>query len=330
MTVEKTDIQKIEALLSLATNERQRNMYRALLKKAQAQVVPTTAPNPPKKTKSSTKAKKKDAAPNQNGRGKSVNKKTAENDTAPSADHKKETKAGTQSETSAATPSQEHSPPHFSGVGIIRCTPFLKDERIYITINELNDTEYRLEKPIGKFRRRPFDHLRAELQAHGPKEMLLRVYPHVWYVREDGNPTSHVFQLVHYYMDETKQAELAEEFTLCGIWQVMTHCPMPVITIYRNFDQYPFYQKMPGDVKKYFAKPQYIPVVWENPPVAPYEYYDKPKPSDQRPRYFVQVTATFQGDHYLVKEMLAEPTLEIPRFIKRSKKKHHKKPPKKD
>ncbi len=46
-----------------------------------------------------------------------------------------------------------------------------------------------------------------------------------------------------------------------------------------------------------------------------------PSVSSQMPRYFVEVRAIFKDGLYVVEEMLGEPTLDIPKFIKVPKKK---------
>lgn len=72
MTAEKTDLQKLEALLHSATNERQRKMYQALLSKAQTSLVSSASTSSEQQTTQSlTKTNKPQASPNRTVRGKS-------------------------------------------------------------------------------------------------------------------------------------------------------------------------------------------------------------------------------------------------------------------
>ena len=76
MTAEKTDLQKLEALLHSATNERQRKMYQALLSKAQTSLVSSASTSSEQQTTQSlTKTKKSQASPNRTVRGKSSKNK---------------------------------------------------------------------------------------------------------------------------------------------------------------------------------------------------------------------------------------------------------------
>ena len=76
MTAEKTDLQKLEALLHSATNERQRKMYQALLSKARTSLVSSASTSSEKQTTQSfTKTKKSQASPNRTARGKSSKNK---------------------------------------------------------------------------------------------------------------------------------------------------------------------------------------------------------------------------------------------------------------
>ncbi|MGK7935456.1 MAG: hypothetical protein AB4206_06580 [Xenococcaceae cyanobacterium] len=198
---------------------------------------------------------------------------------------------------------------YFSGVGIIKCTPYLEDEKIFITINE---QQCALKQAVGTERTR-ISLLKEELESNGSREMLLRVYPNITH-HSDGSPPSHSFRLVQFYLDEEQYSELPEEFIFRGVWRVVSHCPSPVITIYRNINRYAFYKRLSKYAKQYFVKAQDFPLVW-NAPVEPYEHYPARDKSEQMPCYFVQVKAIFKNGQYIVTEMLSEPTLDIPRFI---------------
>ncbi|MGB5711221.1 MAG: hypothetical protein WBM44_09970, partial [Waterburya sp.] len=104
------------------------------------------------------------------------------------------------------------------------------------------------------------------------------------------------------------------------IWQYITHYDSPVISIHRNRDQLPTFKKLNAKQQFYFAKPHHIPVVWSA-PFEPFKFNPQLEKGEQMPRYFVEVRATFKDGLYVVEEMLGEPTLDIPKFIKVPKKK---------
>ena len=73
----------------------------------------------------------------------------------------------------------------------------------------------------------------------------------------------------------------------------------------------------------WFARPHHLPVVW-NAPVEPFKYNPQVEKDSQMPRYFVQVRAILKDGLYVVKEMLSEPTVKIPQYIKLPKKEQDK------
>ena len=229
------------------------------------------------------------------------------------------TKAKKQSKKSKssdkATSSDSNNQPYFSGVGIIRGTPYLEGEKIFVTIDE---QQYELQKVMGGASRKRINPLKEELESNGSREMLLRVYPNILHFT-DGRPPYQLFRLVQFYLDEEQYSELPEEFIFRGIWRVVSYCPNPVITINRNISQLGYYKNLSSDAQKYFAKSQDFPVVWDA-PVEPFKYDSERKKSEQMPCYFVQVKAVFKNGQYIVTSMLSEPTLDIPRFIKPHKK----------
>ncbi len=107
---------------------------------------------------------------------------------------------------------------------------------------------------------------------------------------------------------------------LRGIWQYIPHSKPPVISIYRNLEQLSAFKKLNKSRQFYFAKPYHIPVVWDG-TVEPFKFNPQAEKDSQMPRYFVEVRASFKNGLYLVEEMLGEPTLELPKFIKVPKKK---------
>ena len=394
MTAEKTNIQKLEALLNSATNERQRKMYLALLNKAKAELAPESAPSQQKTTESSpqktqtstnkqargqTAKKKAESSPPASNKTSSKKKTTSKKEKASSnndsvvikeeisATNKStqtyqadgetpsvlsssvapsnQTKQNQESATTKAkakkqfkkskssnkaTSSDSKEQPYFSGVGIIRGTPYLEDEKIFVTIDE---QQYELQKVVGGVSRKRIDLLKEEIEQNGSREMILRVYPSIIH-HVNGTPPYQSFRLIQFYIDEergvlalgdtpgdspSQYSELPEEFIFRGIWRFVSYCPNPVITINRNISRLKYYKSLSSVAQKYFARAQDFPVVWDA-PVEPFKYDSKRKKSEQMPCYFVQVKAIFKNGQYIVTSILSEPTLDIPRFIKSPKK----------
>ena len=227
---------------------------------------------------------------------------------------KQSKKTNSSDKTTSSPTSDSTKKAYFSGVGIIKCTPYLEDEKLFVTIDE---QQYELQKVVG-VRRKQIDLLKSSLEQNGSREMLLRVYPNIIH-HSDGSPPYHLFRLVQFYLNEEQYSDFPEEFIFRGIWRVISYCSSPVITINRNINRLGVYKNLSSVAQKYFAKSQDFPVVWDA-PVEPFKYDSQRRKSEQMPCYFVQVKATFKNGQYIVTEMLSEPTLEIPRFIQPPKK----------
>ena len=408
MTAEKTDLQKLEALLHSATNERQRKMYQALLTKARASSVssdsartthglepssspvsysteqqttqPLTKKNKPiasthnkVRSKSSTKkaasinnSTKKSVASNTSAvKSASVKEKTAstkkatakkkKTSTASSPvsvteieqvkQHQQETKTGVkakakkqskkkinqdgnidkantvkthQSNKNSVSPRPAASsaePAIFQAVGILKGIPCLEDGELFVKIDE---QKYRVEKKVEASRRQ-IKLLKSKLEQNGSREMLLRVYPNVSY-HPDNRIPKHLFRLIRSYVYEEQHEQYIEGFSIRGIWRCVPHGDTTVITIHRNIDRLEAFKQLPRNIKKPYVKAQDLPVIWEDAPVDPFVYHPERSDSEQMPCYFVQVRAAFKDGLYIVEEMLEEPTLDIPPYIRRSPK----------
>ncbi len=357
MTAEKTNLQKLENLLNSATSERQRKMYLALLNKARAEYARPSASQQQKATETSTSTNKKVRGKTAKTKAESnppASKKTSSKNSATSfekvpsnsvvvteevsitdkstpVEQTNQTKQNKDNGTTKAKAKQKskqsknndlaasedtNNKPYFSAVGVIRCTPYLEGEKIFVTID---GQQYELQKVVKGASHKRFRLLKEELEENGSREMMLRVYPNITHFK-DGSPPHQLFRLVQFYLDGEQYSELPEEFVFHGIWRVISVCPNPVITINRNIRQLGDYKSLSEGAKKYFAKSQDFPVVWDA-PVEPFKYDSRRKKSEQMPRYFVQVKAIFKNGQYVVTEMLNPPTLKIPRFIMLPKKK---------
>ena len=371
MTAVQSDIQKLEALLKSATNERQRKMYLSLLNKARASMASNSTPEEQKTAESSTEKTKTTASTKKKARNKTSKKQksasqptskktslnnnslvvtedvstnknlTTEIDNEPQAAIEKEAERSTSEpetnplnvEDKESTSTKKKTPkkskrkknsnkatsspafdstnqPYFSGVGVIKCTPYIEDEKIFV---EIDEQKYELHRVVGA-RHKQIELLKSELEQNGSREMLLRVYPNINH-HSNGNPPHQIFRLVQFYLDQEKYPSFQEGFIFHGIWRVISYCSSPVITINRNINRLGVYKNLSSVAQKYFAKSQDFPVVWDA-PIEPFKYNPELKKSEQMPCYFVRVRATFKDGQYIVTEMLSEPTLKIPRFIK--------------
>ena len=334
MTAVKSDLEKLEELLNSATNERQRKMYQALLKKARAKLTPVAEASPEKTAESltetvnatakcgsakSTKKKSKARTSKETSR---VTEKTLLS-TNNSHSKKKgrgaialdeEEIASSKAQSSSKKQSSKTKKKVFQAVGIIKCTPQIEDERLFVTIDGI---EYDLKRGAGRLNK-PFEELKSELESNGSGEMFLRVYPNITHYR-DGREIGYSFLLVRPYLDRAQYPGYPEGFIFRGVFRSIPYCPTPVISIYRNLETLPIYKRLSTTAKKFFVRSQDFPVVWSA-PVEPFVYNPQLKKSSQMPRYFVEVKATFFDGQYTVTEMLSEPSLKVPGFVKPKKK----------
>ena len=342
MGVVQFDIQKLEQLLNSATSERQRKMYQALLNKARRQErasinssAPGTTPETEKKTKA-TKAKKK------------ATRQSATTSASPAIPQsitpvpesttqltEEESDLPPQTELKSQSPKPEKQQPNaetriFQAIGAIVATPYIKDEHLKMAID---GGEYDLLYTQG-FRRRAYNLLKAKLEKNGSSPMFLRLYPKAKFEPNSQQPRL-FFSLVNFSSNCEQIKDEPQGFMLRGIWQYIPNSKSPVISIYRNRAQWGYFKKLSKSRQLNFVQPHHIPVVWDA-PVEPFKFNPQaekdsrtshdgeeasPSVSSQMPRYFVEVRASFKNGLYVVEEMLEEPTLELPKFIKVPKKK---------
>ena len=345
MTAVKSDLQKLENLLNSATNERQRKMYQALLDKARKKVIaPSSMEDTPPKAKSTTervkpgsstdklhqsKLKDKKASPaNNNANENEVTNDVLKQDRDLSEASLKEDIAHPTQQPDSSKPadaadgaqrdlkSRLRTARMFQAVGLIKCTPYIENDRLKLKID---DCDYDLKKVNGRWSKQ-FGQLKQDLESNGSRPMQLRVYPNIIHHSDNSeNPYHHSFSLVRAYLDESKCIDHQESFIFRGIYTYVPYCSNPVISIHRNIDTLKLYQRLSPAAKKFFIRPQAFPVVWDA-EIEPFRYNPELEKSEQMPRYFVEVRAVFKDGRYTVVEMLNEPTRDIPRYIKPSRK----------
>ena len=139
------------------------------------------------------------------------------------------------------------------------------------------------------------------------KELTLTVYPQVVYEKGKRDFCKIYFKLVGWTEERTKDEGL---FTIKGIWQFIPQYKRPVISVYRNQKQWD------GDR----CKASHVPVLWKDSPHRPFKF--NPKSKTQSDKYFAQVKTKFipRLNTFGVVDMIAEPSLKVPRYIKPVKK----------
>lgn len=336
MSIVQLDIQKIEQLLNSATTSRQRKMYQALLDKARSQerlstdsLAPQTTPEIENQAKAKTKAKtetqttkaKKKATPQSAITFASTAIPESQTPVTESTTQltlkKSDVPPQTEPKSQSKEPQQQSDaePPIFQALGTVIATPYVQGESLKVTIN---DCEYDLLYVRG-YQRRAYVSLSSELEENGSKEMFLKLYPQATFSGSDQKPRLS-FSLVNFSRDGEQLDNYPQGFVLRGIWQYIPLSPSPVISIYRNLEQLGFFKRLKGSRQFSFAQPRHLPVVWSA-TVEPFKFNPQLEKGEQMPRYFVEVRATFKDGLYVVEEMLREPTLDIPKYIKSPKKK---------
>ena len=112
------------------------------------------------------------------------------------------------------------------------------------------------------------------------------------------------------------------EFRLLGLWQFIPVCDIPCVSVFRNFSKQRLEYIREIDVSRRvsFLKAGHVPLLWEKPSVEPFRF--NPESGEkQSSQLFIQVKAEFlpQQDVFSFVEQLAEPRDEAPIFLKAPK-----------
>ena len=161
--------------------------------------------------------------------------------------------------------------------------------------------------------------------TYNPDEIqLLLVYPNLVHYpqpKDGSKPPKLSFTLVA-GLEELRHKLEVNEFKLCGIYQQIGVDRGTVISVYRNKSE-----KLKSLVNKFeykakkILKANHIPILWEDSPVKPFRFNPKLDKDKQSDRYFVEIKARFFTDReqWEFVELLGEPTLELPDFMKAPK-----------
>lgn len=137
-------------------------------------------------------------------------------------------------------------------------------------------------------------------------EMILAVYPR--WTHFPGRDVEYGFRFEIFGWGQVPPDKELDKFYIKGIWQFIAVYQRPVITVYRNM-------KRSEDDK---LKADHCPVFWKDAPVKPFRFNPKAEKDQQGDRYFVECICSFDTrfNSLVLRELEAEPTTEIPRYLK--------------
>ncbi|MCT7964031.1 hypothetical protein NG791_25470 [Laspinema sp. D1] len=172
--------------------------------------------------------------------------------------------------------------------------------------------------------------LKLEIKQSGVSTQRLIVYPKVMHFPKQDQPHQLAFQLVGFEKDSASSAismQLEDfEFKLSGLWQFIPVCRVPVISVFRNFDEtiHQNLKKLDETVaakkKVNFMKAAHIPLIWKDAPFKPFRFNPKLEKEEQGRPLFLQLKAKFipAKDGFEFVALLAPPLEKAPKFFKAS------------
>lgn len=299
------DLGKIQKLVATATTPKQKQMYQGLLDKAleQQEAQKPCPPEPkPQKPASQPPEAKEEAREEQ---------KT----------QKKKRKRRRRKRAKRLGPDQDFM---FQAIGVISGDVRFEDER-KATITIGAQTYPLLYSP---FRRKVFEDLYKELGSNTLSRQRLAVYPKaIHYPLSDPNP-SWCFSLVAFERQQESKGVLAYlkdfEFKVSGLWQIISACQTPVISVYKNYDDRrgKIMKESEPTFKVKLAKALHLPLIWPAPPVKPFRYNPTATEENREFAKFVQIKARFSLEHDCLEftELLAPIGDRVPTHLRVSRK----------
>jgi hypothetical protein len=215
----------------------------------------------------------------------------------------------------------------FQAVGILPCEVNFEEGSIMSTVT-VGGKEYPL-----LFKPRLMSAmvaLKLEIKQSGIATQRLIVYPKVMHFPKPDQPHQLAFQLVGFEKDAASSAismQLEDfEFKLSGLWQFIPVCRVPVISVFRNFDEniHQNLKKLDEAVaakkKVNFMKAAHVPVIWKDAPFKPFRFNPKLEKEEQGRPLFLQLKAKFipAKDGFEFVALLAPPLEKAPKFFKAS------------
>jgi hypothetical protein len=230
-------------------------------------------------------------------------------------------------ETTEQEPEPETSSAFFQAVGILPGEVSFEEGSIMAKVT-VGGKEYRL-----LFKPRLMSAmvaLKLEIKQSGSTTQRLIVYPKVMHFPKQDQPHQLAFQLVGFEKDPASSAismQLEDfEFKLSGLWQFIPVCRVPVISVFRNFDEtiHQNLKKLDEAVaakkKVNFMKATHVPLIWKDAPFKPFRFNPKVEKEEQGRPLFLQLKAKFipAKDGFEFVALLAPPLEKAPKFFKAS------------
>ncbi|MCT7979812.1 hypothetical protein [Laspinema olomoucense] len=238
------------------------------------------------------------------------------------------TEASSELETAETTEQEpEHKGAFFQAVGILPGEVSFEEGSIMAKVT-VGGKEYRL-----LFKPRLMSAmvaLKLEIKQSGSTTQRLIVYPKVMHFPKQDQPHQLAFQLVGFEKDPASSAISTEledfEFKLSGLWQFIPVCRVPVISVFRNFDEaiHQNLKKLDEAVaakkKVNFMKATHVPLIWKDAPFKPFRFNPKLEKEEQGRPLFLQLKAKFipAKDGFEFVALLAPPLEKAPKFFKAS------------
>ena len=124
----------------------------------------------------------------------------------------------------------------FSAVGILQGDiEQIQDDKLGIKIED----KYYPLFPTPRYRKR-WDALKDEINHLGVVSRKLLVYPQCIHFSNRNKPYKVSFTVVRHEEKESGKEVFTKfnpcEFQLFGLWQFITPCPTPVISVFKNYD----------------------------------------------------------------------------------------------
>ncbi len=213
----------------------------------------------------------------------------------------------------------------FQAVGVVQGKVTECDEKLSL---ELGGKNYPLFYANTKFW--AYKGFKKQIALTGKDDYPLMVYPKITHFPQKHQPHNIYFQLVafdagnHPELQQTTFTELNEgEFKIFGLWQFIPPSRLPCISVFRNYSPKLLEYIKQGELAKkvQITKATHVPIIWKDSPVQPFRFNPKLKKEEQKPLYFVSIKAKFlpEKNLFLFIEQLAEPTQDVPRFLKTRK-----------
>ncbi|HEY9652962.1 MAG TPA: hypothetical protein V6C95_20060 [Coleofasciculaceae cyanobacterium] len=207
----------------------------------------------------------------------------------------------------------------FQGIGVIVGTVTLKGKNQCQVI--ISDKQYPLVYR-SKFLK-PYKTLEAEIEKTGNQQHRLIVYPQARYFGSHKQLYQLSFSLVDFDRPRRTNGVVGKlddfQFKLCGFWQFIPACPIPCISVYKNFDSWriSYIKKATPQHREQFLKANHVPVIWEEAPVKPFKYNPQLEKDQQEHAFFVEIIAQFlpEKDAFRFIQLCSKPSQTAPRFF---------------